>query len=62
MKRIELEKCPHCGGEPVIYSHGGVNCPDCFQHIRMLTPEEKKQHKKNIKGILKRTKLEDLKI
>jgi len=52
MKKIKLEKCSHCGNEPVIYSNGGVNCPECFQHIRMLTPKEKKIHQKDIKKMI----------
>ena len=52
-EKIKLEKCPHCGDKPTICSHGGVNCPNCFQFIRMLTPKEMKIHQGNLNKILK---------
>jgi len=51
LKKINLENCPYCGGKPTICSHGGVNCPDCMQFIRMLNEKELIIFKNNIKKL-----------
>lgn len=50
-KEIKLEECPNCGGALWFCSRGGVNCPDCFKFIRMLTPEENKINLENQKNL-----------
>jgi len=47
--------CPRCkSSDTSLCSHGGWNCPNCFNFIRKATPEEKQKQKEAFKEIMKR--------